>query len=70
LNTVVSAAHSYAMIGLLLLGVALAGVAVVVFDVVVGRAQAWVAGGCTLAALAAFWYLMPLVGRGEHDSRY
>jgi hypothetical protein len=27
--------------------VALAGVAVVIFDTVIGRAQAWVAGGCT-----------------------
>jgi hypothetical protein len=37
---------------------------------VVGRAQAWVAGGCTLAALAVFWYLMPLVGRRDDDNRY
>jgi uncharacterized protein DUF6328 len=69
LSTVVSAAHSFAMVGMLLLGVALAGVAVVIFDTVIGRTQAWVAGGCTLAALAAFWYLMPLVGRRNEDTR-
>jgi hypothetical protein len=70
LNTLVSAAHSCAMVGMLLLGVALAGVAVVIFDIVIGRAEAWVAGGCTLLALAVFWYLMPLVGRRDQDNRY
>jgi hypothetical protein len=70
LKTLVSAAHSYAMVGLMLLGVALAGVAVVIFDTVIGRAGAWVAGACTLLALAAFWYAMPLVGRRDKDNRY
>ncbi|WP_198344950.1 DUF6328 family protein [Mycobacterium sp. JS623] len=70
LQTLVSAAHTYAMLGLLLLGVALAGVAVVIFDTVIGRKGAWVAGGCTLLALAAFWYAMPLVGRRDNDNRY
>jgi hypothetical protein len=70
LKTVVSAAHSYAMVGMVLLGVALAGVAVVIFDTVAGRTEAWVAGCCTLLALAAFWYLMPLLGRGDKDNAY
>ena len=70
LNTIVTAAHNYAIVGLLLLAVALGGVAVVIFDTVTGRAEAWVAGGCTLLALAAFWYAMPLVGRRDKDNRY
>jgi hypothetical protein len=70
LKTLVSAAHTYAMVGLLLLGVALAGVAVVIFDTVIGRTGAWVAGGCTLVALSAFWYAMPLVGRRDSDNSY
>jgi Family of unknown function (DUF6328) len=70
LNTLVSAAHSFAMAGMVLLGVALAGVAVVVFDTVVGRTGAWVAGGCTLLALAAFWYIMPLLGRSDKHNVY
>jgi O-antigen/teichoic acid export membrane protein len=70
LNTLVSAAHSYAMVGLILLGLALAGVAVVIFDAVVGATAAWIAGGVTLLALAAFWYLMPLIGRHDRDNRY
>ena len=70
LNTLVSAAHTYAMAGLLLLGVALGGVAVVIFDAVVGATQAWIAGGVTLLAVAAFWYALPLVGRRDDDNRY
>lgn len=70
LKTLVSAAHSYAMVGLVLLGIALAGVAIVIFDAVVGRTGAWIAGGCTLVALAAFWYLLPLRGRSDNDNAY
>ena len=70
LNTLVSAAHSYAMVGLVLLGVALSGVAVVVFDAVLGATEAWIAGGVTLLALTAFWYVMPLIGRRDRDNRY
>ena len=51
LETLVSASHSYAIAGLLLLGVALAGVPTVIFDLVVGRTAAWIAGGCTCAGL-------------------
>jgi hypothetical protein len=70
LNTVVSAAHAFAIVGMVLLGIALAGVAVVIFDTVAGRTGAWIAGGCTLLALATFWYLMPLLGRGDKDNPY
>ena len=70
LKTLVSAAHTYAMAGLLLLGVALGGVAVVIFDAVLGSTEAWIAGGCTWVALAVFWYAMPLVGRRDDDNRY
>jgi hypothetical protein len=54
----------------LLLGVAMAGLAVVIFDAVLGAAEAWVAGGVVLLALAAFWYAMPIVGRHDTDNRY
>jgi hypothetical protein len=70
LKTLVAASHTYAIVGTVLLGTALAGVAVVVFDTVVGRTGAWIAGGCTLLGLAAFWYLMPLFGRSDKDNLY
>jgi hypothetical protein len=70
LETLVATSHAYAITGTALLGIALGGVAVVIFDSVVGRTAAWIAGGCTLAALAAVWYLMPLRGRGSRDTSY
>lgn len=60
LGTVVSASHTYALVGLLLLGLALTGVAVIIFDAVVNATAAWVAGGLTLLALAAFWFVLPV----------
>jgi len=70
LKTIVAAANSFAIVGTVLLGIALAGVAVVIFDTVVGRTGAWIAGGCTLLALVGFWYLMPVLGRSDKDNRY
>ena len=70
LKTLVAVSHKYAIVGTLLLGTALAGVAVIIFDSVVGRTGAWIAGGMTLAALVAFWYAMPLRDRGSKDRTY
>jgi hypothetical protein len=70
LKTLVAASNSFAIVGTLLLGGALAGVAVVIFDTVIGRTGAWIAGGCTLVALSAFWYLVPLRGRTDEDNSY
>jgi len=65
LKTLVDAAHSYAIIGLLLLAIALAGVSIVIFYAVVGTTGGWIAGACTLSALACFWFVAPLRHRGE-----
>jgi Family of unknown function (DUF6328) len=70
LKTLVALSHGYAMVGLLLLGAALAGVAVVIFNSVIGRSGAWIAGGCTLVALITFWFVMPLRDRGARDTSY
>jgi hypothetical protein len=70
LSTVVSAAHTFAIVGMVLLGIALGGVAVVIFDTVMGRTGAWIAGGCTLVALVTFWYAVPLLGRSDKDNLY
>ncbi|MET0698193.1 MAG: DUF6328 family protein [Mycobacterium sp.] len=60
LDALVSAAHRFAIGGLLLLGLALAGVTTVIFDAVAGRTAAVVAGGCAAVAFAAFWLALPL----------
>lgn len=70
LKTLVAISHRYAVIGILLLGAAMAGVTVIIFDSVAGRTGAWIAGGATLLALAAFWYAMPLRDRGSGDATY
>ena len=70
LKTLVAVSHKYAIIGTMLLGTALSGVAVVIFDSVVGRTGAWIAGGCTLVALIAFWYALPLRDRDSRDTSY
>jgi hypothetical protein len=70
LKTLVSTSHSYAMAGLLLLGIALAGVAVVIFDTVAGQIAAWIAGAITLVGAVCFWVVVPLPGRGTRDTSY
>lgn len=70
LKTLVAISHKYATVGIMLLGTALAGVAVVIFDSVIGRPGAWIAGGCTLLALVTFWYALPLRDRDSRDTSY
>ncbi|SEH76655.1 hypothetical protein SAMN04489835_3854 [Mycolicibacterium rutilum] len=60
MRSLVATAHSYALVGMLLLGVALAGVATIIFDTVAGRTAAWIAGGVSLVTLSMFWFVLPL----------
>jgi hypothetical protein len=68
MKNVVSSAHSYAIIGLLLLAFALTGVAIVIFDAVAGPTAAWIAGGCAMVVLIAVWFFLPLRQRGNQES--
>ncbi|MEO3759237.1 DUF6328 family protein [Mycobacterium sp. B14F4] len=70
LDTVVSTAHHFAITGTLLLGIAMAGVATIIFATVANRPLGWIAGGATLVALLAFWYAMPLRGRRTKGNSY
>ncbi|MBX5489312.1 DUF6328 family protein [Mycolicibacterium hassiacum] len=67
MRTLVTMGHLYAIVGTLLLGIALSGVATIIFDTVAGRTMAWLAGGCSLLTLVVFWYLLPLRHRGPAD---
>lgn len=60
LKTLVSVAHRSAYAGMLLLGAALAGAVVVIFDAVAGTTAGIVAGVCTALALVSFWVALPL----------
>jgi O-antigen/teichoic acid export membrane protein len=68
MNNVVASAHRYAITGLLLLAIALAGVATVIFDAVAGPTAAWIAGGCTLVLLICVWFFLPLWQRSNDDA--
>ncbi len=70
LDAIVSASHGFAIAGLILLGAALSGVTVVVFDTVIGTPGAWIAGACTLVALIVFWFVTPLPLRRRTDRSY
>ncbi len=56
----VTAAHRCAYAGLLLLGVAVTGMTVIIFEAVAGRVAALMAGGCALVVFGAFWLVLPL----------
>jgi hypothetical protein len=70
LDAIVSISHACAIAGLILLGLALAGVAVVIFDAVVGPTGGWIAVGCTVAAFVALWFVVPLPLRRRSDKSY
>jgi hypothetical protein len=63
LGTLVSGAHRCAVAGLALLGGALCGVAIVIFNAVFGPLAGWVAGLCVAVALSVFWIALPLISR-------
>ncbi|MET7768384.1 DUF6328 family protein [Nocardia sp. NPDC005366] len=66
LDQVVRSAHRYAMIGLVLLGVALTGVAILIFDVVAGPLPAIAAGVTSALLFTTVWLVIPWAQR-SHD---
>ncbi|QTE31486.1 sodium:proton antiporter [Pengzhenrongella sicca] len=58
-SQLVTAADHLALVGLAALALAVAGTTLLVFDVVVGRVAALVAGGGVLVMLAIFWLVVP-----------
>jgi hypothetical protein len=65
LAALVSAAHRCAYAGLLLLGLAMVGVTVVVFDAVAGVTAGVVAGLIAFVGFAALWVIVPLLMRSN-----
>ncbi len=68
LRALVSSAHRLAFAGLSLLGLALVGVTVIIFDTVAGLLAAIIAGSCVFAALVGLWLALPLGVRSEDSS--
>ncbi|MUL81082.1 MULTISPECIES: DUF6328 family protein [unclassified Mycolicibacterium] len=66
LNLLVSAAHRCAFVGLLLLGIAMAGVTQLIFDTVAGREAGVIAGTIALLTFIGVWLVLPLAMRLGH----
>ena len=60
LDTLVTAAHRCAYAGLLLLGLAVTGMTVIIFDSVAGLTAALIAGGCAVVLFTGFWVVLPV----------
>ncbi len=69
LPILVSAAHRLSFAGLLLLGVAMAGVTDIIFDTVEGRRAGIASGVVALVAFGLCWLALPLVLRSRPASR-
>lgn len=63
LRQLVSAAHRSTFAGLCLLGLALTGVTVIIFDTVAGHDAAVIAGTCAMTGLVTLWIVVPLIFR-------
>lgn len=57
----VDAGHTFARAGLVALALTLAGVTMLLFDVVVSRTVGWVVGGALLVVIAVAWLVLPHV---------
>lgn len=66
LPVLVSAAHRLAFAGLLLLGLAMAGVTDIIFDTVSGRRTGIAAGVLALIAFGLCWLALPLAFRSSN----
>ncbi|MED5812415.1 DUF6328 family protein [Mycolicibacterium sp. 050232] len=66
LNLLVSAAHRCAFVGLVLLGLAMAGVTELIFDTVAGRHAGIIAGAGAVATFVGVWLVLPFTMRLGH----
>ncbi len=67
LKTLVSTTHRFAIAGVLLLGIAMVGVAIVIFDAVSGSTAGWIAGACAAVAMVLLWMALPVLHRVTDD---
>ncbi|MGB8503776.1 hypothetical protein [Mycobacterium sp.] len=56
------------MTGVVLLGLAMVGVAIVVFDAVSGATAGWIAGAYAAVAMTVLWILLPVFQRVTDDA--
>lgn len=59
LRELVYAAQRFAIGGLIFLGLALTGVMMMMFELVIGRSVGWIAGGVSVLVFIYFWFVFP-----------
>jgi hypothetical protein len=64
----VAVSHRLAMVGLALLGCAIIGVVLLIFDVVAGTAAGIIAAVAALVLLATLWAGLPWIVRSTDDA--
>jgi hypothetical protein len=62
-SRLVAAGHLFALAGLAMLGLAVAGVVLVIFGMVLGERAGILAAGCAFVLFAALWAVMPWLWR-------
>lgn len=67
LEATIMTAHRLALAGLGLLGIALAAVTFIIFDVVAGVTWAIAVSAVAIAAFVIFWIIVPTVQKPSHD---
>jgi hypothetical protein len=63
LRQLVAASHRFTLVGLLLLGAAVSGVATMIFEVIAGQSAGVAAGLCTAGSWTVLWVVLPLLAR-------
>ncbi len=67
LRALVSTTHRCAIAGVTLLGIALVGVSIVIFDAVSGPTAGWIAGACSAVGIVLLWIALPVFHRATDD---
>ena len=63
----VDVAHRLAQIGMSILGLAIVGVVLLIFDVVLGQTAGYIAAGVVAVVLLGLWVVLPLIIREQND---
>jgi hypothetical protein len=66
-HVLVRISHRLAVIGLVLLGAAIAGVVLLIFDVVAGRTLGMIAAAAAMLLLISLWAVLPITLGRHHD---
>jgi hypothetical protein len=67
--SLVAAAQRFSLAGLAMLGLAVTGVVLLIFELVLGQTGGIVAGAATFVVFTVLWVVVPVVRRGRGDDQ-